>query len=220
MHGRQPQYIFRSSSSTALQLNTNFFINPKKVQLLNVTQRKQPNISKSDFSRHIVGLLQYINQISTLFDQICWMCASFSPPQSAFHWPLYCISPLPPRSLSRSSNTFSCLWNPYTRYHTYVFTCELVLIAFHQSSPGLLSRERVCVCTGCTVPTYRQPIMSMRSYMALCGALRIVTQFGRRTSSPYGAYFGLHEPPEALQLHHTLGNELPDSISRTSINWL
>ncbi|KAK6325517.1 hypothetical protein J4Q44_G00048590 [Coregonus suidteri] len=34
---------------------------PEKGQLLNVLQGKQPNISKSDFSNHIVGLLQYIN---------------------------------------------------------------------------------------------------------------------------------------------------------------
>lgn len=57
--------------------------------------------------------------------------------------------------------------------------------AFGKPRPELLWRKLSIKCvrvyTGHTAPTNRQPIMSIRSYMPLYGALHIVTKVGRRS---------------------------------------
>ena len=79
-------------------------------------QRKQPNISKSDFSNPIVDLLQYINHDG--FDEYplpsirfveCALIAntaSFYPPWSAFHWPLYRIYGISQHALTWQSLSY------------------------------------------------------------------------------------------------------------------
>ena len=134
----------------------------------------QRNISKSDSSHHIVGLLQYINHdrlrnIHFVRSNLLNL-HQLSVPQGLRSIDLFTASiPITSRSLSRSSNNFLCLWKSYTRNHKeVVFICELVLIDFRQTFPCLLSRKWVCVYTGCPIPHIRS---TNHVNMDQCGVL-------------------------------------------------